>query len=713
MATRRSTPKSVEERLNSSDSEIVIRGRCLPRGGWSFDHPETENRAPSRHEIPENNLLFQERIHSASSIAFSRQNAYQGSERANDISFDHSILESDFDPRMAAEEGRVYLLQAEEKLKKSVESMRNQNRDAIEQKFEELLNILTRKRRGDISVIEHRLQETRDTLHEENNQRFQGTFDMLNRKINAGLERQNEKIEQCHRELDLQKQQNTQLQHQIEMHKALNTKLQEKINLFVGQNEKTQQNTRDLERHLDTKFQQQIDLLSAKYENQQQLEKRRNEILDQKIDELLTLNRFQQGPQPYSQFDSRDSHIQRDAAPVDHEPVLTRNMGETSTNNTQRAQNQAYFTPPQADFAASNTDHINSEVEYTQRHHTDKPKSKDVQPDRYKGDSGWCEYLVHFEMCAELNNWGEEEKAKHLAINLRGNAQKVLSNLLPEEKRNYKALVKKLEDRFGTEGQSEVYKAKLTIKKKSSKESYQELAENMTDLVMKAYPSASQEMVNSLTLEKFIEAITDHEVKIHVKTAKCANVREAAVRACEIDAIYASEGSQNRPKRLVNEIKVAPNSNPDNTQRKNRAPQNNKQKGVQQIKEGSNVDTALNKVADRLDQLIKMQHNANQMQQNANQMQHNANQMQQSMNQGFRYDEREPNPYGPPRDNFTRGGRGNFNNPGHRYNNRQNYENQNANRNDSRNPNMAQAPNRGREEPQTGRAGNPSSRQEN
>ena len=59
--------------------------------------------------------------------------------------------------------------------------------------------------------------------------------------------------------------------------------------------------------------------------------------------------------------------------------------------------------------------------------------------------------------------------------------------------------------------------------------------------VMKAYSSTSQKIVNYVTLEEFIEATTDPEVNIHVKTHKHANVREAAVRACKIDIIYASE----------------------------------------------------------------------------------------------------------------------------------------------------------------------------
>ena len=192
-------------------------------------------------------------------------------------------------------------------------------------------------------------------------------------------------------------------------------------------------------------------------------------------------------------------------------------------------------------------------------HAANQALRREVVPEKFHGTTPWPDYHLHFEMCADLNNWGEEAKAKHLAVALRGNAQRILKNLLPKERSNYASLVQKLEERFGTEGQSEMFKAKLLNRKKSSKESYQELADNIGDLVQKAYPSASADMLNSLTLERFTEAITDHDVKIHIKTSKVSNVREAAVRACEIDAIYAAEGVPTKlnTKKVVQEINVA------------------------------------------------------------------------------------------------------------------------------------------------------------
>ena len=48
---------------------------------------------------------------------------------------------------------------------------------------------------------------------------------------------------------------------------------------------------------------------------------------------------------------------------------------------------------------------------------------KEIQPDNFEGS------IIHFEQCAEWNQWNKLQKAKMLTIHLRGEDQKLLSNL--------------------------------------------------------------------------------------------------------------------------------------------------------------------------------------------------------------------------------------------------------------------------------------------
>ena len=52
-------------------------------------------------------------------------------------------------------------------------------------------------------------------------------------------------------------------------------------------------------------------------------------------------------------------------------------------------------------------------------------KSKDVimKPATYDGSVAWMAYKAHFDACAELNGWTDQQKGLYLSVSLRGQAQ--------------------------------------------------------------------------------------------------------------------------------------------------------------------------------------------------------------------------------------------------------------------------------------------------
>ena len=51
-----------------------------------------------------------------------------------------------------------------------------------------------------------------------------------------------------------------------------------------------------------------------------------------------------------------------------------------------------------------------------------------IKPATYDEKSAWLDYKSHFEACATLGHWSEEDKAMYLAVSLRGQAQSVLGD---------------------------------------------------------------------------------------------------------------------------------------------------------------------------------------------------------------------------------------------------------------------------------------------
>ncbi|KAH3748126.1 hypothetical protein DPMN_182563 [Dreissena polymorpha] len=52
-----------------------------------------------------------------------------------------------------------------------------------------------------------------------------------------------------------------------------------------------------------------------------------------------------------------------------------------------------------------------------------------IKPATYDGSGSWHDYRAHFEACAKINEWTEEQKGLYLSVSLRGQAQGVFGNL--------------------------------------------------------------------------------------------------------------------------------------------------------------------------------------------------------------------------------------------------------------------------------------------
>ena len=61
------------------------------------------------------------------------------------------------------------------------------------------------------------------------------------------------------------------------------------------------------------------------------------------------------------------------------------------------------------------------------------PSTKGIKPGTYDGTGNWSDYIIEFNLIADLGQWNPYEKALHLAIKLRGTAQGVLADLRQDQ----------------------------------------------------------------------------------------------------------------------------------------------------------------------------------------------------------------------------------------------------------------------------------------
>ena len=114
----------------------------------------------------------------------------------------------------------------------------------------------------------------------------------------------------------------------------------------------------------------------------------------------------------------------------------------------------------------------------------------------------------------------------------------------------------------------------LETRTKSDKESYQELSDSISRLVVKVYPTAPHDIVTILTLRYFIEAVKN--LRINLKLEKLSNVRDAVLLAINYDAIQNAEKSkQSKPKsNHVRQVKASPKAKSKGQKTKNTSQDN-------------------------------------------------------------------------------------------------------------------------------------------
>lgn len=170
-----------------------------------------------------------------------------------------------------------------------------------------------------------------------------------------------------------------------------------------------------------------------------------------------------------------------------------------------------------------------------------KGQRRDIRVATYGGSCDWNDYRSHFEACASINGWDEDEKGLYLAASLRGHAQGVLGDLSDDKKGHYNHLVRSLEERFAPLYQMELYRVQLKERKQRASESLPELGQTIRRLVNKAYPTAPGEVRETLAKEHFLDAFVNTEMRIKIKQARPIDLNTAVCLAVELETFYKAE----------------------------------------------------------------------------------------------------------------------------------------------------------------------------
>ncbi|XP_021378124.1 uncharacterized protein LOC110466119 [Mizuhopecten yessoensis] len=133
-----------------------------------------------------------------------------------------------------------------------------------------------------------------------------------------------------------------------------------------------------------------------------------------------------------------------------------------------------------------------------------------------------------------------EQKGLFLAVSLRGQAQDVLGK--PDDRQqHYSILIKSLEDRFAPPHETELYRVQLWGKRQKPGETLRELGQAVRRLTTLAYPTAPEEIQETLAKEQFIDPLIDSDMRIGIKQCRPSNLNEAVRLTLELDMYKRAE----------------------------------------------------------------------------------------------------------------------------------------------------------------------------
>ena len=204
----------------------------------------------------------------------------------------------------------------------------------------------------------------------------------------------------------------------------------------------------------------------------------------------------------------------------------------------------------------------------------EKPHSLKMKPQAYSGSDDLDDFLTQFEITAEINGWGYTDKSLYLASTLTHDARSLLSEMNDRERRDFDMLVEKLKARFGSENKAEVFRTQLKTRIRNKGETIPELAQSIRKMTRLAYPTGSQDVVEALALDAFIDALTDSEVRLRFRETGAKTLSEAEKMAVRMEAHRLADKQRNKLVGNVDETTHNQNDTSKQGLRENRTNQN-------------------------------------------------------------------------------------------------------------------------------------------
>ena len=134
-----------------------------------------------------------------------------------------------------------------------------------------------------------------------------------------------------------------------------------------------------------------------------------------------------------------------------------------------------------------------------------------------------------------MNGWNAADKKKWVRARLTGRAATAMRRLAEDDRASYATICTALKNRFEPECRKEVFIAEFQTKKKRRSEDWASFAEDLKNLVEKAYPSLQTEAQELLALNHFLGQVDDPQLSFAVRQRAPAMLDAAVAALLELE----------------------------------------------------------------------------------------------------------------------------------------------------------------------------------